>query len=73
MKQSIFLNRNKKYTNKGTAPTALAWWGTVPFKLVHHGRIIESVFLLQPPQMEYTRFPGAADEPPRADALRGLT
>ena len=21
--------------------------------------------------MEYTRFPGAADEPPRADALRG--
>ena len=22
--------------------------------------------------MEYTRFPGAADEPPRADALRGL-
>src|SRR5690625_4640236 len=23
--------------------------------------------------MEYTRFPGAADEPPRADALRGLT
>src|SRR5690625_7471403 len=23
--------------------------------------------------MEYTRSPGAADEPPRADALRGLT
>jgi len=30
-------------------------------------------FAFQLAQMEYTRFPGAADEPPRADALRGLT
>src|SRR5690625_458404 len=30
-------------------------------------------YAFQLPQMEYTRFPGAADEPPRADALRGLT
>src|SRR5690625_5092919 len=29
-------------------------------------------FALQLPQMEYTRFPWAANEPPRADALRGL-
>src|SRR5699024_5085216 len=27
-------------------------------------------FALQLPQMEYTRFPWAANEPPRADALR---
>jgi len=29
-------------------------------------------FALRLPQMEYTRFPWAANEPPRADALRGL-
>ena len=29
-------------------------------------------FSLRLPQMEYTRFPWAANEPPRADALRGL-
>src|SRR5699024_2729927 len=28
-------------------------------------------FALQLPQMEYTRFPWAANGPPRADALRG--
>jgi len=30
-------------------------------------------FLFGHRKLEYTRFPGAADEPPRADALRGLT
>src|SRR5699024_12761094 len=29
-------------------------------------------FALRLPQMEYTRFPWAANEPPRADALWGL-
>src|SRR5699024_8021727 len=29
-------------------------------------------FALRLPQMEYTRFPWAANEPPRADTLRGL-
>lgn len=28
---------------------------------------------LMPPQMEYTRFSRAAGDPPRANALRGLT
>jgi len=34
---------------------------------------IRKRYAFQLPQMEYTRFPGVADEPPRADALRGLT
>jgi len=34
---------------------------------------MEIKYVLPSSQLEYTRFPGAADEPPRADALRGLT
>ena len=34
---------------------------------------IRKRYAFQLPQMEYARFPGAADEPPRADALWGLT
>ena len=33
---------------------------------------VKTKYSLQSPQMEYTRFPWAANEPPRANALRGL-